>query len=441
MQITQRVVYQASRICRALQAPCDSGGMTAKDIAANTGGKERTVTRILRLLEKAGAVKYNRLNNRWALDKSFEDGNPFNTSGNPSAWDAEGYCYRVLPSGEKEYLTDSGEWFSEVVWAGEEMSEQIRELQEAKRRAEYQLAMALKAMDQLNEKLKTAGRDRVVEVQLKEGRRKVGTLKGLFHDVFPTVLQLAQARKNIFIFGPTGTGKSHLCGQLAKALKLPFSFISCTNGMSEGNVGGRLLPTGPAGRFEYISSEFVDRYEKGGVFFLDEIDAADPNVLLFINAALAGDRASVPNRTKKPYADRHPDFICIAAANTAGTNGDRMYSGRSKLDASTMDRFQIGKVFMGYDHRIEEALARQKCEEYGKEYKDDLLRRCWIIRQAIEDHRLERAMSTRFIRDAYEMWARFDWDYEALDRSYFVGWREDEVSKVQHELSIAGLLR
>lgn len=267
----------------------------------------------------------------------------------------------------------------------------------------------------------TKSQERVVQVQLKSGTKVVKNTKGLFHEKFEKLLKLAEARMNIFIYGPTGCGKSHVCAQLAEALNLSFSFVSCTAGMSEGILGGRLLPVGKSGTFEYVISEFIKAYETGGVFLLDEIDAADPNVLLLVNAALANGRVAVPNRPKKPYAERHADFICIAAANTVGTGADRLYSGRNKLDAATLDRFQIGKVVMDYDERVEVIL----CPD------NELRTRLLQYRRAIMAHRLERAMSTRFMRDAHVMKSDYGWTMDDINAAFFSGWREDEVNKVQ----------
>ena len=276
--------------------------------------------------------------------------------------------------------------------------------------------------NQLAEAQAVQPEDKVVQVQLLEGDKVVSSFEDLFHASFEAILQLAEARMNVFIYGPTGCGKSHICSQVAKALGLPFYFISCTAGMSEGIMGGRLLPTGDAGKFEYTVSEFVKAYENGGVFLLDEIDAADPNVLLLINAALANGKMSVPNRTEKPYAIRHKDFICVAAANTVGTGADRLYSGRNKLDAATLDRFQIGKVFMDYSADVEVQLCPDD------ELRSNLLK----YRKAINENRLERAMSTRFMRDAYKMKTDFGWDQTQIDLAFFSGWREDEVAKVKN---------
>lgn len=299
----------------------------------------------------------------------------------------------------------------------------------------------------------------ILEIKLVLPDGGVRITKGIFHKKFKLILDLARARKNIFLYGPTGLGKSHICKQLAQVLGLFFAFIQCTSGMSEGQLGGRLLPTeatpadviarfatmttmlletkaadtraqaeamaaemcSSGGAFRYVISEFVRLYETGGVFLLDEIDAADPNVLLLINAALANGRMAVPNRPENPYADKHPDFICIAAANTVGFGADRLYSGRNKLDAATLDRFQIGKIQLDYDESVDHHLC-----------PDDALRtRLLKYRRAVLTHKLERAVSTRFMQDAHDMKSRAGWSDDEIDERLFSGWKQDEVDKVK----------
>lgn len=242
------------------------------------------------------------------------------------------------------------------------------------------------------------------------------------HPVFKRVLRLAARRKNIFLPGPTGCGKTHLAAQVAKALKLPFAMVSCSAGMSEGQLNGRLLPVGKGGTFEYVISKFVEHYEKGGVFLMDEMDAADANVLLVVNAALANGHMPVPNRPKKPEATRHKDFICIAAANTWGTGADRMYCGRNQLDGATLDRFLIGSCPMDYDEALERSLVGD----------DQLFERLLGYRRNIRANKLQRAMSTRFMLDARDMKAGADgFSDEEIDEAFFSGWRSDEISKVK----------
>jgi MoxR-like ATPase len=242
---------------------------------------------------------------------------------------------------------------------------------------------------------------------------------GKTHREFAKVLKLAQARRNILLVGPAGSGKTHLAEQLAGALQLPFAHISCSAGMSEGQLLGRLVPTGEAGRFEYVRSDFVRCYEEGGVFLFDEIDAADSNTLLIVNAALANGAMSVPNRPGQSVAHRHPDFICVAAANTFGTGADRQYVGRNQLDESTLDRFRIGQIEMDYDAEVEASL----CPDSG------LRARLLAYRARVRQAGLRRVVSMRFLRDSYVM-KEAGFTDDDIDGALFRGWSPDEIRKV-----------
>jgi dynein-related subfamily AAA family protein len=259
----------------------------------------------------------------------------------------------------------------------------------------------------------------VREIVVKVADRPAVNMDGKVHQKFAEILDLAAQRMETLMVGPAGCGKSHLAEQIAKALGLRFGSISCSAGMSEGQITGRLIPTGDGGRFEYQRSQFVDFYEEGGVFLLDEIDAADANVLLVINQALANGHLPVPNRIGNPQAKRHPDFVLIAAANTFGNGANRMYVGRNQLDESTLDRFRIGQVVMDYDQGLEESILSDR----------DLLQRLWTIRGKVADCQLRRVVSTRFLAKAATMQAA-GWSPEKIIGQLVCGWTEDERTKV-----------
>jgi MoxR-like ATPase len=123
---------------------------------------------------------------------------------------------------------------------------------------------------------------------------------------------LPQSRKNILMVGPSGCGKTHVAAMIAEALDLEFAAQSCSVGVSESNFVGWLLPTGTNGQFNHVVSSFLKLYENGGCFLIDEMDNADPNLLVFLNMALANKGFYLPQRFDNPEVKRHPDFVCVA---------------------------------------------------------------------------------------------------------------------------------
>jgi hypothetical protein len=245
------------------------------------------------------------------------------------------------------------------------------------------------------------------------------------HKVFGALLKLCKARKpetrggfayNILLVGPAGCGKTYAAQQVADALDLPFGFLSLSGGISESFLLGRYVPTGENGRFEYTPAPFVESYRSGGVFLLDEIDAADPNVLVVVNAALANGSMRLPDGS---VAKRHADFVCIGAANTYGNGADRQYVGRNQLDTATLDRFAACRLQVDYDTDLERSASRPDVCEWAL-----------TLRDKARDAKLRRVVSTRFIFDASDLVDAGAATLEDVKRSLLLDWTDAELASV-----------
>ena len=95
--------------------------------------------------------------------------------------------------------------------------------------------------------------------------------------------------------------------------------------------------------------------ESDCVFFLDEMDASIPEVLVLLNAAIANGYFEFPNGR---VDFDHVHFV--AAGNTVGAGADDMYTGRMVLDQATLDRFAI--IEFDYSLRIEMAITHNNSE-------------------------------------------------------------------------------
>ena len=227
-------------------------------------------------------------------------------------------------------------------------------------------------------------------VRVEVGAASAVTVDGPVHEAFPRVLALAAGLaepRNVMMVGPAGCGKTSLGASVAAALGLPFDFLSLSGGTSESAIVGRTIPNLATGDAVREETAFVRCYRDGGVFLFDEVDAADSNVLVAVNAALANGHLALPGGVTIP---RHPGCVILAAANTYGTGADRQYVGRNQLDAATLDRFAGAVVDVDYSPAIERGIAAS----YGAAGARALAWTC-RTRGAVQAAKLRRIVSTR----------------------------------------------
>lgn len=167
-----------------------------------------------------------------------------------------------------------------------------------------------------------------IVVKLPDGSAK--STGGIQHEKFETILKYLTADVPVFMSGAAGTGKSSIAKNAAKALGLDFYFSGAVNDIYK--FTGFIDANG-----HYSKTQFYDFCVNGGVFFLDEMDASIPEVLVALNAAIANRYFDFP--CGKVELNENCRFIC--AGNTYGTGADAEYTGRYQLDAATLDRFAV----------------------------------------------------------------------------------------------------
>lgn len=201
-------------------------------------------------------------------------------------------------------------------------------------------------LDAVDKKLASieAPRPLVMVVKIDDVKRK---LTHSASESLQALLINAKIGVNTLLVGPAGCGKTMAAHQLAEALGLRFGHVCFTAGASESWLFGRQTANG------FIEGEFCDFYANGGVFLGDELDAADSNMLLAVNTALANGHLKNPINGKTYL--RHKDFVFVGAANTFGRGADSLYTGRNRLDAATLNRFSITK--MDYSKTIEKQVC------------------------------------------------------------------------------------
>ena len=185
-----------------------------------------------------------------------------------------------------------------------------------------------------------------VRIQVCEPCGKVADM-GTQHRQFNKLVTKLAAGCNVYLAGPAGTGKTTGARSAATALskmwgrEVRFEFNGAID--SEHKLLGFVDAQG-----RIVSRPFRKAFTEGGVYLFDEVDASLAGALLAFNAALANSHCDFPDGC----FEKHPDFRCVAAANTWGFGATHDYVGRNKLDEAFRDRF----VMLNWD--TDEALER-----------------------------------------------------------------------------------
>lgn len=163
------------------------------------------------------------------------------------------------------------------------------------------------------------------------------------HRSFNEALTLVNAGVPILLSGDRGSGKTTLAQNICDHRKMKFFSVSMTRQTTLSHLLGYLSVSG-----EYVTSQLRICFEHGGLMLIDEIDGGDPNVLLCLNTIENG-YISFPDGIVK----MHDEFRLIATANPADQHA--IYTGRTKLDAATLDRFD--KIDIPLDENLEQSLV------------------------------------------------------------------------------------
>ena len=198
----------------------------------------------------------------------------------------------------------------------------------------------------------------VVTIAVRQPNGVTTKLEGLQHKNTEKLLKVMLRRKNVYMHGPTGSGKSTAARKCAAAIRteafpegLPFYYVSLNPQSSPTRIEGFQTPHG-----EYVMTLFRKAYEHGGVFCADEVDNSMGNLWTSVNNAIDSDLASFPDGMVK----RHPDFIFVGTGNT-NLSGDAVYRDRKALDKATVSRFVF--LYWDYDIGMERAITLARNEK------------------------------------------------------------------------------
>ena len=238
-------------------------------------------------------------------------------------------------------------------------------------------------------------------------------IDGIFHKDFEKICKIVESNIPLMLVGGAGAGKNYTLEQVAQALDLTFYTTNAVN--QDYKLTGFIDANG-----KYHETEFYKAFTKGGMFFLDEIDASCPEALVTLNSAIANKYFDFP--TGRVTA--HKDFRVVCAGNTYGTGADMVYVGRNVLDGATLDRFVV--LEFDYDEEVEKQLA----------YDNDLFKFIRDLRQAINKAGLRYIVSMRALINSTKL-LEIGIDKQSILRTTIVkNMQKDDLNTVINKLEI-----
>lgn len=183
-----------------------------------------------------------------------------------------------------------------------------------------------------------------------KGKNKEKVNGEVRHEQYNNIKTCLEANIPVYLAGPAGSGKNHTVEQICKELNWDFYFSNSVQ--QEFKLTGFIDAGGKFHETEFFKA---CTSENDSVFFLDEMDASIPEVLVLLNAAIANGYFEFPtgrvNLNKVHF---------VAAGNTVGSGADEMYTGRLVLDQATLDRFAI--IEFDYSLNIEMAITKNNSD-------------------------------------------------------------------------------
>ena len=251
---------------------------------------------------------------------------------------------------------------------------------------------------------------------------KVDNVPGLKHKQFPFVLECLKLFKRVWLCGPSGTGKSYLVEQCARALGFStdqgnYEYLKGSAGVTESHMTGRMTFDGT-----FIDGSVSRSFREGSFLCLDEFDGFDSNAGLVFNSVFDNQGVlATPNDKENPFVTKDKNFHVAIASNTWGDGNDFDYAGRGQLDGATLDRMQSVKVYVDYDKNVERALAGA---EYG-----NMAEAFWSLREKCNKNHVRRIISTRLFIDG-QKWMLAGKSVAKLLDIITTGWTKEELDKV-----------
>ena len=233
----------------------------------------------------------------------------------------------------------------------------------------------------------------------------------IFHETCRDIIVwLMQTSDPLYVFGPTGSGKTSLIKQLAARLNYPVFEVTGHNRLEFPDLVGHLCVRDGNMEFQYGPLALAMRF--GGLFLLNEIDLLEPSTATGLNGILDGEPLCIPENGGELIRP-HSMFRFAATANTNGGSDETgLYQGTLRQNLAFLDRFWLCEI--GYpDKQAEETLLAQHTPQLPDTIRNKMIefageiRRLFMGEPGANGNSIEITFSTRTLLRWADLTVRF----------------------------------
>lgn len=199
------------------------------------------------------------------------------------------------------------------------------------------------------------------------------------------------ARENIFLSGPTGCGKTTMLELLAQMNNVPYIRMNLNGETTVDDFVGVWTLAGK--NMEFVDGVLPQAMKSGKMLILDEMDAAQPEILFTLQAVLQS--APLVNTKNGETVSPREGFFVAATANTVGRGDmDGLYAGVRTLNEAFLDRFPYVLRMKYPNKNAEIKILINRCG-IKQEYANEIVQLAQAARGALTDGKLYSTFSTR----------------------------------------------
>ena len=156
----------------------------------------------------------------------------------------------------------------------------------------------------------------------------------------PILEKAYQSKLFVLIIGPKGTGKTTLVRKFAEELKKPLYTVNFSLRTKESHLIGTMLMEN--GSTKFAMGVIPRSMQEGAILYLDELNAAEADVLLRLDEALDDRRElNIKEAGEVIKVKAHPDWFVIATINPLS------HAGTKELPPQLLSRFPV-RLYLDY---------------------------------------------------------------------------------------------